>query len=580
MGILKEFSLQPFVHLGWKCSRFLLESLQLLSIFVSGSFGWPEDITNTFIQLNVLRIDLTDDAYIAMFIIICTIICAYFILSVLFILIGCDWCDCECDEMSDVIWFFIGDAILFGILFIPVCSNILEMLHCVQSENNGNKYVLFKNQSLDCDSPEHVFYAIWSVITILILIIGCILRGLSHDLELHNVNYPSRFRVDIHYLEMKYVLFRLLGIICGLLLFELNRIMSAILVFIVFGFVLFYTIYWIPYVLMKYNLIRCTMDAFNFWTSFASMINAIDNRNSMSGFILWCIFPVFLIVCIVLCFIRLKYRPLTKQDLRIAADNDNILMAVDIENPYLLDTMLNHDIYQLLHLNTDQCISIQPYSIQKLIDALETRKQTETIEDCSNNKKSNEKIVYYDWKCIFAVYQPNFNPKETQRDKKQKKTKKKKEQPKETSDDDDDGDNDDDSQQILLSSNQMEKLCFIISHCPGLIVLRLNKWNLNKERLYDIITCICQHEHNHLQIIDLGNNQIDLNDATMILDTIYTAQTKIQQEEKVHEPDSLGGAVGNLSNLKKINLQANYINIAEWSEQLIENHPLGSLLVI
>ena len=52
--VLKEPSLQPFVHLGWKCCRFLLE---LSATFID----FCEAITKAFIQLNVLRIriDLT-----------------------------------------------------------------------------------------------------------------------------------------------------------------------------------------------------------------------------------------------------------------------------------------------------------------------------------------------------------------------------------------------------------------------------------------------------------------------------------------------------------------------------------------
>lgn len=129
---IKELFQTTSLNLIWKCIRYTIESLQFFSVFFSSTFHWNTNILNAFDGLSNIRMDVTGDSYMIMFYTFCSIITFYISFTVVTIF-ACDGdlIACEgCEEIDEFLWFFIGDGILFGLLFIPISSILLEIFHC------------------------------------------------------------------------------------------------------------------------------------------------------------------------------------------------------------------------------------------------------------------------------------------------------------------------------------------------------------------------------------------------------------------------------------------------------------------
>lgn len=177
--------------------------------------------------------------------------------------------------------------------------------------------MLFKNWNIECGYAEHVLLAIWSAIILLALLAFVFLRANAHDILQHDPRLPSRLRDDIRNFDKNYAFFKFSSLIILIIIAESSPIVASILLVIAFLLPVAYTIHKLPYVAMKYNYIRCAMDSFNFWSAFAVFIvSVVDDRDSWAGFIIWCCFPIWIVICCILCKVRLSKRPLTVRDLR------------------------------------------------------------------------------------------------------------------------------------------------------------------------------------------------------------------------------------------------------------------------
>lgn len=176
---------------------------------------------------------------------------------------------------------------------------------------------LFKNNEMECGTAGHVLLCVWSSFVIICLVIGVVLRASSQDIYQHHFRLASKIRSNIHNIDAKFALFRLSAMMIAIILAQYSGITAAILLFMAFFVPICYTINQLPYVNMRYNFLRCSMDSFNFWLAFSLLILvAIGDNKSYVGFVIWCLFPVFIIICCILCKIQLKNRPLSNQDLR------------------------------------------------------------------------------------------------------------------------------------------------------------------------------------------------------------------------------------------------------------------------
>ena len=173
----------------------------------------------------------------------------------------------------------------------------------------------------------------------------------------------------------------------------------------------------------------------------------------------------------------------------------------------------NRDLKGALEGKEEQCIMMRPQKAEEFMDFIEKR----------NNK---------DFYCIIGC-----NQYENKKDKEEMKR---------------------------WNKEQLDRFCAIIEQCDDLVLFRLNGWIFDKEQMMQIISSLCATPKNNLKVIDLGSNQLGLEDAKYILDLIEAKKT---ENEGLH-------------NLNEINFVGNYINLKRWSEQLIDVHTLGCLVVI
>eukprot|EP00485_Elphidium_margaritaceum_P024218 CAMPEP_0202713300 /NCGR_PEP_ID=MMETSP1385-20130828/52487_1 /ASSEMBLY_ACC=CAM_ASM_000861 /TAXON_ID=933848 /ORGANISM="Elphidium margaritaceum" /LENGTH=186 /DNA_ID=CAMNT_0049373601 /DNA_START=984 /DNA_END=1544 /DNA_ORIENTATION=- len=109
---------------------------------------------------------------------------------------------------------------------------------------------------------------------------------------------------------------------------------------------------------------------------------------------------------------------------------------------------------------------------------------------------------------------------------------------------------------------QIDTFCATLRQCKHLVLFRMNGWIFTNEQISRIMTCLCEEAKPNLSVIDIGSNQLHLEDVRHILNILN------EQNQN------------NLPSLKEINLVGNYINYAVWREELIDAHALGGLLVI
>eukprot|EP01084_Bolivina_argentea_P180859 312431_1 len=316
---VKKVLSSPSAFMIWNIIRRAIESMQIFSLLLVPQFTWPSNILDSF-DISWIAFDITGTTYNTLLILLCSIITIYVVISistfVLSFICECfdclesisDLCDCNCgdDDLSEYMWWFIGDSILFGIFFVPIGSILLEIFHC------KNDHVV-KNPDITCGESKHIGLCIWASVTFIFFIVSIYIRATSRDTEQHYAGLANKIRHDVHNIDAYYSLLRLLAMIMIIIVAESSPILSSILLFIVFLIPIVFTVRNLPYVDMKYNYICCSMLAFNAWSAFAVFIVAVVNdRDSYAGFIVWCLFPIFIVFCCILCMLRLKKRPLSK----------------------------------------------------------------------------------------------------------------------------------------------------------------------------------------------------------------------------------------------------------------------------
>ena len=113
------------------------------------------------------------------------------------------------------------------------------------------------------------------------------------------------------------------------------------------------------------------------------------------------------------------------------------------------------------------------------------------------------------------------------------------------------------------TDEQIEAFCEIVGQCSNLVLFRLNGWIFEGEQLYKIVHALCSAERKDLSVLDFAENQLGLEEAKIVCDLI--------QEKRKNEW---------FGKLKEISFVGNYINSRTWSEELIDVHAMGSLIVI
>ena len=508
MGIfvnIKNALSTPRFHVMWTVIRRFVESVQILDLLLIPSFSWPSDVldaVDSTLMVSWISIDAEGSTYNALLITLCAILTLYVVIAALVLISGCIGCECmdclECGEDLDIgeyLWWFIGDSLLFGVIFVPIGRILIEVFHC-------KKGAVFKNASLECGEAEHVSLCIWSSISFLFLIAFIYFRANAHDVLQHNPRMPSKIRDDVHDFDAYYSFFRLSAVIVTVIVAESSPVISSFLLLIAFLIPIAFTLHRLPFVDMRYNHIRCGMDSFNLWSCFALFVVAvIDDRHSYCGPAVWCFFPVFMAFCCFLCELRLEKRPLSARDLREPEDDAAIAMSDRMTVPPLL-------------LNEDQskCIMLTVDNTADFMQILKARNEGHCV-------------------CIIGVNRGRKRENEESK---------------------------------RWNEEQIDSFCDILRECSNLKLLALNSWIFEKEQLVSIISALCSQEKQDLKVIDLGSNQLELEDAKAVLDLI---ENKRKEKEW-------------FLRLEQINFVGNYVNSRKWTEQLIDVHTLGQIVFI
>mmetsp|Transcript_54176 Transcript_54176/g.89682 ORF Transcript_54176/g.89682 Transcript_54176/m.89682 type:complete len:509 (+) Transcript_54176:39-1565(+) len=501
---LKHFLQNPHIHLIWMCIRKLVELLQLFTLFVNQRFNWPSDILRVFDSIAWISFDISDATYTAVLIAVCSVITAYVLFFLLAIFGECSDC-CECDEMIEYMWWFLGDAVLFGVLFVPFTQILLEIFHCVDNQ-------VFKNPTITCGERMHIFLSIWSGIVLLIVTLAFYLRANSHDVLQHDPTAPNRVRHDVHNLEAYYAFFRLLAMIMVIIVAEASAVAASVCLLLVFIVPVLFTIYKLPFVDMRYNFLQCFVHGFNVWSAMVMLLMVlIGDAHSWIGFVIWCHFILFVLLCCFACNQRLKKLPLTTHDLRESESQMSRAMAKHIDFDDYFRNNDHQEIKQMLMDHEERCIMFRPENTEQFLTFIDDRGEQDLDCIIGYNQASNREI---------------------------------------------------DEENKKWTDAQIDTFCATLRQCKHLVLFRMNGWIFTNEQISRIMTCLCEEAKPNLSVIDIGSNQLHLEDVRHILNILN------EQNQN------------NLPSLKEINLVGNYINYAVWREELIDAHALGGLLVI
>jgi len=312
---------------------------------------------------------------------------------------------------------------------------------------------------------------------------------------------------------------------------------------------------------MKYNYMYVAMHSFNVWSSLAVVITVVT-PDQWVGFVIWCMFPLGVGIGCFLCKKRLASRPLKAGDLRREFTHGSIDVAIDCENPYLNATRYQ-TVSAILQGKESQCLSFRPTHLDMLMHELQTdsgkvahveqtqknmkeekkkkkkqgKKGATTQDEEAGDEEKEDMIPAYefraDWLCIHASNQTKLSERGDRTDR------------------------------------EIDDLSRCVANCKELVVLRLNGWNLKGDALRkfvdmalaDSMNAECRHEN--LRVVDFGDNQMNAEDATYVLDKVHEMQENC----------------GDMIKLEEICLANNYVGDSKGSE-LQRSHALGTILVV
>ena len=223
-------------------------------------------MVSAFAWLGFIRIDVEGDVFLMLFIIMISVFALWILLSILFFC-----CDELCGEMNDamgeLLWYFVGDSILFGILFIPCASLALKMFNC-EKDDDGDLYVA-KMPSMECWTAGHIVCCILSVIVLLLFAIGIRIRSYELDAYQHGKEgrEMKRVRSDVHHIDGRVALFRFFGLVMGINIATSFPLPAATIMFVLFLYPLGLILWKVPYVDKRFDFGYVSKYAFNLWTA-------------------------------------------------------------------------------------------------------------------------------------------------------------------------------------------------------------------------------------------------------------------------------------------------------------------------
>ena len=267
----------------------------------------PEAILTAFAWLGYLRIDVTGDLFLVFFLLVFITFGTYVLINIVLLICGDECCGDLDNTWVEVLWWFLGDSILYGILFIPASTLALEMFNC--ANNDDGESCLVKNESMECWTPIHIVLCVLSVIILLCIIVGIRERAKEHDFQQHDASIKQRIRHDVNHIDARFAIVRFMGLILGINIAQISSLAASILMFFLFLYPLCYNIWYLPYVEMKYNYIYVAFYTFNVWSSL-SVIVTVLTPNQWVGFVLWCLFPFTIAIACYICNKRLRSRPI------------------------------------------------------------------------------------------------------------------------------------------------------------------------------------------------------------------------------------------------------------------------------
>lgn len=180
--------------------------------------------------------------------------------------------------------------LFFGVMFLPLLSLLLHVFYCESS-------VLVEAQDIQCWEGKHVVYVVLTSFGLLIFGAGCVHHFISADIAQRNLQSSSIFKVKQHvcHIKAKFCAYRVLLSLTSLRAFSppdssRSRLWTATiltLAMIVSSLPIVYLIQIMPYVSLRYNLMRLAIFATSTSVYLVAWIVLVCESQTFSAADLW-----------------------------------------------------------------------------------------------------------------------------------------------------------------------------------------------------------------------------------------------------------------------------------------------------
>ncbi|CAI2386678.1 unnamed protein product [Moneuplotes crassus] len=257
----------------------IIQALQFMWVSIFMGISWIEGIYDLAKVLNVFSIHFSDQAYIISVITCIVVIFIFAIFSCGGVFGFCD-IDCCCcfDALEDFLSMVIFEYFFFGFFAIPIMKMLLQTYDCVRVEGVR---VLSRNLNWQCESWQQLLLFSFSMVTLLMLIVGAVVRNLAKEEEMHFRGYEWRIKKGVNRLICKEMVLK--AVIMIIAIFGPTRYYFPPLVCcILTASFLAYWLLIMPYVINKYNHMKIAMLAVSAHCFFASFLATLGN--DINGF--------------------------------------------------------------------------------------------------------------------------------------------------------------------------------------------------------------------------------------------------------------------------------------------------------
>ena len=108
----------------FRVAEVAIDSLQTASTTFTSSIAWPTVSWDWMSDFTKIRLALEGTSYVAIYL---TCTCGVLAFALLGGLMAAF--ELPCEPLMEALWFTFGEAVMFGILFIPLMTNLFEIFN-------------------------------------------------------------------------------------------------------------------------------------------------------------------------------------------------------------------------------------------------------------------------------------------------------------------------------------------------------------------------------------------------------------------------------------------------------------------